>query len=243
MIALAEHFVSGKLTDDLLLNGSDDEVAEALIAVRGIGRWTVDMFLIFTLRRPDILPVGDLGVQKGLLRWVLAAHGALPPPPPPKTPKKATPKKHTPTDYGAGGGATPLTAQASFDNELQAAESQATQMTEATELDVPASQATAIDSSHGGQSSAQSPLSTPTKSLATSSEFPSTPGPPPVTPTASTNSLLPASVPDSILSVPQDWDDTHALRAAPLPPGVTISTLKGRLAGKKAKWVVKAGFI
>jgi DNA-3-methyladenine glycosylase II len=38
------------------------------------GQWTVDMFLIFTLRRPDILPVGDLGVQKGLLKWILAAY-------------------------------------------------------------------------------------------------------------------------------------------------------------------------
>lgn len=36
------------------------------------------MFLMFSLRRPDILPVGDLGVQKGLLKWALAAHGALP---------------------------------------------------------------------------------------------------------------------------------------------------------------------
>lgn len=34
---------------------------------------------MFSLRRPDVLPVGDLGVQKGLLRWALAAHGALPP--------------------------------------------------------------------------------------------------------------------------------------------------------------------
>lgn len=37
------------------------------------------MFLMFTLRRPDILPVGDLGVQKGLMKWVLAAHGRGPP--------------------------------------------------------------------------------------------------------------------------------------------------------------------
>ena len=36
------------------------------------------MFMIFSLRRADVLPVGDLGVQKGLLRWILAAHGALP---------------------------------------------------------------------------------------------------------------------------------------------------------------------
>lgn len=43
-----------------------------------MNKWTVDMFLMFSLRRPDVLPVGDLGVQKGLLRWFLAAHGALP---------------------------------------------------------------------------------------------------------------------------------------------------------------------
>jgi len=45
-----------------------------LIQVKGIGPWTVHMFSIFSLRRPNILPVGDLGVQKGLLRWILASH-------------------------------------------------------------------------------------------------------------------------------------------------------------------------
>ncbi len=43
----------------------DEEIIERLIAVRGIGRWTVEMFLIFKLGRPDVLPVGDLGVRKG----------------------------------------------------------------------------------------------------------------------------------------------------------------------------------
>jgi DNA-3-methyladenine glycosylase II len=42
----------------------DDEVAARLIAVKGIGQWTVDMFLIFHLGRPDVLPVGDLGVRR-----------------------------------------------------------------------------------------------------------------------------------------------------------------------------------
>ncbi|ORX35757.1 DNA glycosylase [Kockovaella imperatae] len=79
IICLAEHFVDGRLSTELLSEGSDEEIAKALIAVRGIGQWTVDMFMIFSLRRPDVLPVGDLGVQKGLLRWALAAHGALPP--------------------------------------------------------------------------------------------------------------------------------------------------------------------
>jgi DNA-3-methyladenine glycosylase II len=44
---------------------SDDELVERLISVRGIGAWTVEMFLIFRLGRPDVLPIHDLGVQKG----------------------------------------------------------------------------------------------------------------------------------------------------------------------------------
>jgi DNA-3-methyladenine glycosylase II len=44
---------------------SDAEIIERLTAVRGIGRWTVEMLLIFQLRRPDVLPVGDFGVRNG----------------------------------------------------------------------------------------------------------------------------------------------------------------------------------
>lgn len=44
---------------------SDDEIVARLTTVRGIGRWTVEMLLIFTLGRPDVLPVDDLGVRKG----------------------------------------------------------------------------------------------------------------------------------------------------------------------------------
>jgi 3-methyladenine DNA glycosylase/8-oxoguanine DNA glycosylase len=43
----------------------DEEIIERLTAVRGVGRWTVEMLLIFKLGRPDVLPVGDLGVRKG----------------------------------------------------------------------------------------------------------------------------------------------------------------------------------
>jgi 3-methyladenine DNA glycosylase/8-oxoguanine DNA glycosylase len=43
----------------------DEEIIERLTAVRGIGRWTVEMLLIFKLGRPDVLPLGDLGVRKG----------------------------------------------------------------------------------------------------------------------------------------------------------------------------------
>lgn len=47
---------------------SDEEVVEELTKVRGIGRWTAEMFLIFSLGRPDVLPVGDLGLRKGIQR-------------------------------------------------------------------------------------------------------------------------------------------------------------------------------
>jgi len=46
----------------------DEEIVERLTAVRGIGRWTVEMLLIFKLGRPDVLPLGDLGVRKGFAR-------------------------------------------------------------------------------------------------------------------------------------------------------------------------------
>lgn len=72
--SLAQHFVDGRLSARFLQDASVEEVSQALLDVRGIGQWTVDMFLIFSLRRPDILPVGDLGVQKGLLKWVLSAY-------------------------------------------------------------------------------------------------------------------------------------------------------------------------
>ncbi|KAL1735573.1 DNA glycosylase [Schizophyllum commune] len=71
---LARRFADGSLSTDKLLKATDEELAEMLIAVKGIGRWTVDMFAMFSLRRPNILPVGDLGVQRGLARWVLALH-------------------------------------------------------------------------------------------------------------------------------------------------------------------------
>ncbi len=47
---------------------SDDEIVAALVPVRGIGRWTVEMMLMFRLGRPDVLPVDDLGIRKGAQR-------------------------------------------------------------------------------------------------------------------------------------------------------------------------------
>lgn len=74
---LATRFTDGRLSARALLDMSDDEVMKALIEVRGIGKWTVEMFMIFTLRRPDVLPCGDLGIQKGLVRWMTMINPAI----------------------------------------------------------------------------------------------------------------------------------------------------------------------
>ena len=63
---LAEHIVSGGLEFDPLDGMPDDAVVEALTTVRGIGEWSAHMFLMFQLGRPDVLPVGDLGVRNGM---------------------------------------------------------------------------------------------------------------------------------------------------------------------------------
>lgn len=47
---------------------TDDEIIKELIAIKGIGRWTIEMFLIFHLMRPDVFPIKDIGLQKGILK-------------------------------------------------------------------------------------------------------------------------------------------------------------------------------
>jgi DNA-3-methyladenine glycosylase II len=68
LIDLATHFVDEKIPSHRLSRMSDDEVIESLTAVKGIGRWTAEMFLMFTLNRPDVLPVDDLGLQTAVQR-------------------------------------------------------------------------------------------------------------------------------------------------------------------------------
>ncbi|EZF28457.1 hypothetical protein H109_00829 [Trichophyton interdigitale MR816] len=63
---LAEKFASGELSARMLLTASDDEVLDKLIAVRGLGKWSVEMFLLFGLKRMDVFSTGDLGVQRGM---------------------------------------------------------------------------------------------------------------------------------------------------------------------------------
>ena len=63
---LAKKAIDGIVpTHDEALKLSDEELVERLVSVRGIGAWTVEMFLIFRLGRPDVLPIHDLGVKKG----------------------------------------------------------------------------------------------------------------------------------------------------------------------------------
>jgi len=63
---LAAHVLSGELELDRLQELGDEEVIEEIVAVRGLGRWTAEMFLIFHLQRPDVLSGGDLGIRKAI---------------------------------------------------------------------------------------------------------------------------------------------------------------------------------
>ena len=65
---LAEHVLDGSLPVESLHELSDEEIIAALTQVKGIGKWSAQMFLMFRLGRPDVLPELDLGVQKGIQR-------------------------------------------------------------------------------------------------------------------------------------------------------------------------------
>jgi DNA-3-methyladenine glycosylase II len=65
---LAEHFARGRVRPASLARRPDEEVIGTLTEVRGIGDWTAQMYLIFKLGRPDVLPATDLGVQEGARR-------------------------------------------------------------------------------------------------------------------------------------------------------------------------------
>jgi len=66
--SLAEHAAAGGLRPAGLHRSSDEEVIELVTRVKGVGRWTADMLLMFCLGRPDVLPVGDLGIQRSMQR-------------------------------------------------------------------------------------------------------------------------------------------------------------------------------
>jgi DNA-3-methyladenine glycosylase II len=63
---LAAHVLSGELELDRLGDLGDEEVVAEIVAVRGLGQWTAEMFLLFHLERPDVLSGGDLGIRKAV---------------------------------------------------------------------------------------------------------------------------------------------------------------------------------
>ena len=63
---LAAHVIDGRLDLAALEDMSDEDVIAAITAVKGFGRWSAEMFLMFRLNRPDVFPVADLGIVKGV---------------------------------------------------------------------------------------------------------------------------------------------------------------------------------
>lgn len=66
LVDLAKKFLDGTVDPKHFHEMTDEAIRAHLVAVKGIGRWTADMFLMFTLHRPDVLPTGDLGIQKAM---------------------------------------------------------------------------------------------------------------------------------------------------------------------------------
>ena len=66
LVDLALHFDAGKIHVDEWVAMDDESIIAELVAIRGIGRWTAEMFLMFHLLRPDVLPLDDVGLLKGI---------------------------------------------------------------------------------------------------------------------------------------------------------------------------------
>lgn len=66
LLDLASHFAGGQVHVSQWASMTDEAIIEELVAIRGIGRWTAEMFLIFHLMRPDVLPLDDLGLIRGI---------------------------------------------------------------------------------------------------------------------------------------------------------------------------------
>ncbi len=66
LIDLAKHHQSGRLDPSLWQDWGDEAIIRELVTIRGIGRWTAEMFLLFYLLRPNVLPLDDIGLIKGI---------------------------------------------------------------------------------------------------------------------------------------------------------------------------------
>ncbi|KAI9508211.1 DNA glycosylase [Russula earlei] len=204
---LATRFADGRLTNHKLFVASDEELFDLLTAVYGIGKWTVEMFAIFSLRRPDILPIGDLGVQRGLLRWVLSLHQReyrieispkkLSGPTESKSKPKAKPTK---SGRSTVGGSTCIQTEMDSDSEREA-EPEADELPGASALGTPLR-----PDKIAGEGAALTPGPPGLPSM-----------PPPLTP----------SVTRALSGAPD------ASPPPPLPAGLTVASLRSRLDGKK----------
>ena len=75
---LAQHILDGKISFDNIDTLSNDDIIKILTDVKGIGEWTVHMFLMFCMGRLDILPVGDLGIRNGIMKLYDLDHAPTP---------------------------------------------------------------------------------------------------------------------------------------------------------------------
>jgi DNA-3-methyladenine glycosylase II len=67
---VAEYFIEKGLADDSVFDSlSDEEILKMLTSIRGVGNWTVHMLLMFSLQRFDVLPIDDLGIKKGAVKF------------------------------------------------------------------------------------------------------------------------------------------------------------------------------
>jgi DNA-3-methyladenine glycosylase II len=78
LVDLAGHFVDARIRPARWKRMEDEAVIAELVDVRGIGRWTAEMFLIFNLRRPDVWPVDDIGLQKAVALHYLGGERPTP---------------------------------------------------------------------------------------------------------------------------------------------------------------------
>ena len=76
IVAVCQAFAAGDLSDALLRDAPVSELRDKLCAIKGVGPWSCDMYLIFDLKKPDVLPLGDLGVRNGAQRFFgVSGHG------------------------------------------------------------------------------------------------------------------------------------------------------------------------
>lgn len=193
------------------------------------------MFLMFSLRRPDVMPVGDLGVQKGLLRWVLAAHGALPKSKSGKAAEEARKKYGLEKKQEVAEDKVDQTGSREIDTVIV----ERAQTPQRQEKKLPP---TLLTPSNIGSTTQVGALHTPAgTSIPKLPETPLSPGPSkvkdvkPVQVLETASKDLPPSTPETFLDpMPRHphWDIN---KIAPLDQGLSVELMKSRLSGKKAK--------